>query len=442
MSLATLPLLVSAQKGWSLEECIDFAVKNNIQLRRSELAARVADFDLTKSKADLTPSLFATARHGINKGLDFNYYTSSYEDREVQSGYFGVQGTLELFRGFSRINNISRNKLNLLASLNDVEHQKNVLTLNVVAAYLQVLYSNEMVKLAKEQLGLAELRHEKAKLQLNLGQLSQSEYLEVNAQLANQRRSMVAADNDSKLALLTLAQLLEIEEVDSFTIDITQDVDPSQVSMPKGMGQILDVAYATLPQLKASEYRFQMSRKDFRMAQALRSPSIYLSYDYTTRYSQSARDPYSLTLRPYPEYTYREQITDNTFGRLFLVVDIPIFNRFSAQNQISKAKIRVSDAELEMEQVRKDILRIVQQSYTDALGANENYAQALSSVENYQEVYSMTARRFELGQASAVDLGISRANLTSAQIELLNAKYTYVLRVKILDFYRGLPITL
>ncbi|PKP36786.1 MAG: hypothetical protein CVT98_07050, partial [Bacteroidetes bacterium HGW-Bacteroidetes-15] len=321
------PFLASSQSQWTLEDCIDYAITNNIQVKRAELSAKVADFDLTKSKADVTPSLFAYGRHGMNKGLDFNYYTSRYEDREVMSGYFGLQGTLDLFRGFTRVNNISRSKLNYLAALEDVEYQKNVLVLNVVATYLQVLYAHEMLNLAKEQLTVVELRHNKAKAQLDLGQLSQSEYLEVNAHLANERRIMVAADNDKKMSELSLAQLLEIEDVDSFSINVSKNIDPNDVSMPMSMDQILDAAYSSLPQLKASELRFQLSKKDYRLAQGQRSPSIYLSYDYSTRYSQSARDPFSETLRPYPEYAYNEQVNDNTFGRIFLTIDIPILNR-------------------------------------------------------------------------------------------------------------------
>jgi outer membrane protein len=433
---------VVAQSSWTLEECIDYAIKNNIQIKRSELSARVANYDLTKAMADYTPTLFAFGRHGINKGLDYNYWTSTYEDREFQSGQFGVQGSLDLFKGGARINNVSRSRLNLQASIQDVEHQKNVLVLNIVAAYLQVLYSNELLNLAKEQLELAELRHSKAKSQLELGQLSQSQYLEVNAQLANERRILVSAENDGKMALLSLAQLLEIEEVGKFSINVSREVSIEDVTMSFSLGQILDSAYEELPQLKASEFRYQISRKDYRIAQGLRSPSIYLTYDYTSRYSQSARDPFAFPLRPYPDYTFSEQISDNTFGRIFLAIDIPIFNKFVAQNQISKAKIRVSDAELQHEQVRKDILKTVQQSYLDAVAAKENYSQSASAVENYSEVFNMTSRRFELGQASAVDLGVAKANLIGAQAELLNAKYTYILRVKILDFYKGSPITL
>jgi outer membrane protein len=435
-------LWVNAQSGWTLEECIDYAVKHNIQIKRAELSAKVADYDLTKAKADFTPTLFAFGRHGINKGLGYNFWTSTYEDREFQSGQFGLQGNFDLFKGGAKINGLSRSKLNLQAALEDVEHQKNVLVLNIVAVYLQVLYSNEMLTLAKEQLELAELRHSKAKTQLELGQLSQAQYLEVNAQLANERRILVTTDNDRKMALLSLAQLLELEAVEDFTINISREVKLNDVSMDFSLGQILDSAYETMPQLKASEFRYQLSKKDYRIAQGLRAPSIYLTYDYTSRYSQSATDPFAFLLRPYPNYTYREQISDNAFGGIFLAIDIPIFNKFVAQNQISKAKIRVSDAELQQEQVRKDILKTVQQSYLDAVAAKENYNQLLISVDNYSEVFNMTSRRFDLGQASAVDLGVAKANFIGAQAELLNAKYTYILRVKILDFYKGSPITL
>lgn len=439
LALVTTPLWVDGQTGWTLEECINHAINNNIQIKRSEISAKVADQDLLKSKADVTPTLFAFGRHGINKGLDYNYYDNKYENREFQSGSFGVSGSIDVFRGFSRINTISRNKLNLLAALEDVEHQKNVLVLNIVAGYLQVLYVTELYNMAKEQLQVVELRHNKAKAQLELGQISQADFLEVNAQLTNERRVVVAANNDVRMATLTLAQQLEIEDVNAFTVRMADGVNPENVQMPESMGKILDAAYAELPQMKASELRFQLSKKDFRLAQAIRSPHIFLSYDYTSRYSDVARTPLGVE---YPAYSYRDQISDNRFGRVTLSIDIPILNRFYAQTQVSKAKLAISNAELLIEQTRKDILNTVQQSYADALAAKEAYAYTVSSVDNYQEVYNLTASRFDLGQANAVDVGIAKANLNRAQSELMNAKYTYILRVKILDFYRGMPITL
>lgn len=430
-----------AQKKWTLEECVSYALQNNIQLKRSLYASEMVKSDYTKSYAEIAPTIYAYGSHGISKGLAYNYYQNEYEDKKVESGNFGITSELDIFQGFYKVNSINSNKYAYLASKSDIEKFKNDLTLNIVAGYLQVLYSGEMVDLAKEQVSVAELRMEKAKSQFELGQLSEGGYLDIKAQYALEKKNQTVALNNLIINRLSLAQSLEVDSVENFQIQSDNTIAITKSEILKTQ-DIYSYASEQLPEIKSSQYRLKQSQKSLSMAHSLLSPRFYLSFDYNTRYSQSASDPYSSTLRPYPDYSYSNQISDNRYVSLRLNIQIPIFNKFSTQNAISKAKINVLDKKAALDETQKQVLKSIQQAYADAMAAKEAYDQSLEAVSSLQLVFDYSSQKFDLGMINAVDYGIARSNLIKAKGELIYAKYSYILRLKILDFYRGVPISL
>lgn len=430
-----------AQKKWSLEECINYALQNNIQLKRSFYASDMIKSDYTKSYAEIAPTIYAYGNHGISKGLAYNYYQNKYEDRKVESGSFGITSELDIFQGFYKVNSISSNKYAYLASKSDIEKFKNDLTLNIVAGYLQVLYSSEMADLANEQLSVAELKMEKAKSQFDLGQLSEGSYIDIKAQYTLEKKNQTVASNNLNLNKLSLAQFLEVDSVEKFQIQTDNTIAFTTSEIPKTQ-DIYSYASEQLPEIKSSKYRLKQSEKTLNMAHSMLSPRLFLSFDYNTRYSQNASDPYSSTLRPYPDYSYSNQISDNRYVSLRLNIQIPIFNKFSTQNAISKARINVIDKKAALDETQKQVLKSIQQAYADAMAAKETYVQSFDAVNSLQLVFDYSSQKFDLGMINAVDYGIARTNLIKAKGELIYAKYSYILKLKILDFYRGIPISL
>lgn len=444
-SLVVLVLLsntsVFAQKKWTLEECINQALQNNIQIKRSVYTSEMAKSDYVKSYADITPTVNAYGGHGISKGLGYNYYQSKYEDRKVESGSFGITSELDLFQGFTKISSINSNRYGYLASKADIEKLKNDLVLNVVANYLQVLYTTDMLELAKEQVAVAELKHNKAKSQFELGQLTEGEYLEIKSQYFLEKKNFTIANNNLAISTLTLVQFLELDSTNNFQIEMKKDLIVANPVIPD-CNEIFGVASVNLPEVKSSEYRLMQSKKSLNMARALRSPRVYMSFDYNSRYSQSAIDPFSSTLRPYPDYSYANQISDNTFTSLRLNIQIPIFNKYSTQNQISRAKINVLDRKEALNETKKQVLKSIQQAFADAVAAKDTYDQSNEALNALQQVFELSSQKFDLGMINAVDYWIAKSNLVRAKADLLNSKYSYILKLKILDFYRGVPITL
>lgn len=430
-----------AQKKWTLDECINQTLQNNIQVKRSVYSAEVAKADYVKSYADVTPTLYAYGEHGISRGLGYNYYESKYEDRKVESGNFGLTAEVDIFHGFNKISSINSSKYSYLASKSDIEKLKNDLVLNVVAGYLQVLYTGEMVGLADEQLKVADLKLQKAKSQLDLGQLSEGGFLEIQAQYAQEKKNLTVANNNLVLSRLSLAQFLELDSVESFQIEMNNELQIQNSTIPTSQ-EVYGVASTSLPEIKSSEYRFKQSKKGLNAARALLSPRVYLSFDLNSRYSQSARDPYSTEDRYYPSYSYSNQISDNKYTSIRIGIQIPILNRFTTQNQISHAKLNMLDRKEALNETKKQVQKTIQQAYTDALAARDTYEQTNETVSSLQQVFDYSSQKFDLGMINAVDYGIAKSNLIRAKAELINAKYTYLLKLKILDFYRGVPITL
>lgn len=444
-SLTVLAILsvtsLFAQKKWTLEECINYTLQNNIQIKRSIYTSEIAKVDYIKSYADITPTLYAYGSHGISKGLSYNYYQNRYESSKFEDGNFGITSQLDLFQGLNKLSTINSNKYGYLASKSDIEKLKNDLVLNVVGGYLQVLYTTEMLGLANEQLGVAELKLSKAKSQFDLGQLSEGGYLEIKAQYAQEKKNQTVANNNIVISKLTLVQFLELDSIENFQIEMKNDLIVTSPSIPNPQ-EIYGVASENLPEIKSSEFRLKQSEKGVSIARSLRSPKLYLSFDINSRYSQIASDPFSAVLRPYPNYSYSQQINDNTFSSVRLNIQIPILNKFTAQSQISRAKINVLDRKEALNETKKQVLKSIQQAYTDALAAKDTYDQSAESVNALQQVFDLSSQKFDLGMIDAVEYWIAKSNLVKAKADLINAKYSYILKLKILDFYRGVPIGL
>ncbi|MDX9845719.1 MAG: TolC family protein [Tenuifilaceae bacterium] len=428
-----------AQKGWNLEECIDFALQNNIQLKRSQLQEEIAQQNLTQSTFELGPNLGASFTHQYNNGSIFNQYTGRFERLENQGGRLGISSSITVFNGFYGINNRARLKYQLLSRKEDTEILKDNITLNVVVGFLQILMDSESLRLATEQLKLANDLVSKAESQLNLGTISQGDYLNLQSQMLNQQAQVINTQNKLTNSTLDLAQLLEVENPSEFVIEVTPLVIPDfpEKMEPK---QFFDQIAGLRPEVKKAEFNIKSSQKSVKMAYSQLSPRLTLGYSFGSGYDQTARSPEDGI--EYPDYTYLQQIKDYNQHFVELRLNVPIFQKLSASTQISQSKIQLLDAKYAKEETEKGLYKSIVNAHAEALGAWNNFLAYNESVKSYKELYDQTSNRFKLGMINAQELGIAQNNLIKAEGDLLYAKYAYVLRMKILDFYRGVPIAL
>ncbi len=436
------PLLGNSQKVWTLEECINHALQNNIQLKRSELQIESSQKDLTQSTFEMAPNLSGFFNHQYINGTTFNQYTLRFESIQNQGGSLGLVSELTVFDGLYNLNNRSRLKYQLQSRKEDAEILKNSITLNVTAGFLQVMLDGENVKFVKAQFELSNEQMKKADAEMALGRISQSDYLALRTQNINQKALLTSAENRLKYSTIELAQLLELDSPEEFRIEITPiQMDDSPVSI--SFNQLLEQIMPNRPEYRKAGYDIKAAQKGLNMGYGLLSPRFTVGYQLGSGYDQSAWfiTPDSVFIQ-YPSYTYQDQIRDYVQHRVYFRVSIPIFQRLSNYTSISKAKIQVLDAKYQMEQVEKQVYSDVQRAHAEANASWDNYVAFKESVESFRELYNQTSQRFNLGLVSAIDVGLAQNNLVKAEGELLHAKYTYILRVKILDFYRGTPITL
>ncbi len=431
-----------AQKKWTLEECISYALQNNIQIKRRVLQSERLEKDNIQAIANITPTINAFANYNYIDGFDFNQYTAKFEKFAVKSGSAGINGQIDIFQGLRNFNNIGRAKFDLLAAIEGVEELKKNMSINITTQYLQVLFAQENYNLAINRVETSKSQLERVKSQYELGNVASTEFLQIQAQAINEKAQLTAANNSLDAAYLDLAQMLELDTLDGFKIN-TDNIILTNDTISMSLNQYYDFAHSTMPSVKIAEYRLKSARKRYSMAIGSISPTLILSYQIGTSFSESAiiTDAGGNQIA-YPQYSFRSQAKDNIQKFVGLQLNIPIFNRLTGYTQISRAKIDVLDAKFELQESDKILLKSIQQAYAAVKAEYDRYESLKEAESSFKEVYEVSKEKFNLGMVNAIDYGIARDNLIRSQGELLHAKYSYLLRLKILDFYRGVPITL
>jgi outer membrane protein len=430
-----------AQKKWTLEECISYALQNNIQIKREALQSQKYKKDNIQSYANLAPSIDVQATHSYVDGNSFNQYTAKFEKYAIQSGTVGIGGQMDLFQGLRNFNNIGKTKYDLLASLQGVEELKRNISINVAAKYLEVLYAQENYDLAISRVETSQSQLERVKAQYELGSVANTDFLQIQAQAINEKAQLTVANNSLNAVYLDLAQMLELDSVDGFRINTDNIIISDTVSISQN--QYYDFAHNSMPSVKIADYRYKSARKSYSMAIGSIAPSLTLMYQLGTNYSQGALILDELGNKiSYPQYSYKSQAKDNIQKYIALQLTIPIFRKLSGYANISKARINVLDAKFAIQESDKNLLKSVQQAYAAAKAEFARYESMKEAEASFKEVYEASKEKFNLGMINAVDYSIARDNHIKAQGDLLGAKYSYLLKLKILDFYRGIPITL
>jgi len=419
-----------AQKKWTLEECISYALQNNIQIKREVLQSRKFKKDRTQAYFEFSPTLSGDLYHQITVGSSFSTASGKFENN-IQYGNVAVGGSMNLFQGFYNWNNLAKTKYDLLASLEGVEELKRNTTINVTAKYLDVLYAKESYELSKERIITAKKQKESAEKQFELGRISNNDLLQVKAQSINENVMHVNSRNSLELTMLDLAQMLELDTINGFDISVDPIVIPTDsLSIKDDVDSYYKEALTIMPSIKKAKYQIKSADKYYKMAVGSAFPSLTLSYQLSSYYLSSI------------ESSYATQVNDNIHKYLTFELIVPIFGRLQNYTKISKAKIDKLDAQYSLDQTEKTLLKNVQQAYADSRAEYYRYLSMVESEASYREVFEINKEKFDLGMISAVDYGIARNNYIKAQGDLLHAKYSYILKFKILDFYRGIPITL
>lgn len=460
--LISVPFFSAAQKVWTLRECVDHALKNNIQIKQAELNTDLADVTRDQSLFTMFPSLNAGASHSYYFGRSVDPTTYQFTTNEIRSSNFSFTSSLTIFEGFQLQNSLKQSKLNYLSSKFDLEKIRNDISLNVVTFYLQVLYNHDLLNQAKEQVDASKVQRDRLKEMENVGAASRGNFLDMEAQFATDELRLVNAQSQYDAAVLSLAQLLELTTVTGFSVDTLSFPVPVVDYSQLNVSSIYETALTTQPDIKSSEYKVESAGKGLSIARGATYPRLSLSGSISSAYSSSGLTPvfpwetfsypsgytsssdtvYSFGSIPvYKQTPFNDQLDENISKSVGFNLVIPLFNGLQTRSGIRRAKIYLQQAQLNNESVRKSLFKSVQQAVNDVASANNRFSAAQKSADALSESYNFNKQKFDLGMLNSFDFLISKNNFNKSQADLLQAKYDLIFKIKILDFYMGKPLT-
>jgi outer membrane protein len=433
---------VKAQKFWSLEECISYALENNLQIKRQELNVEYSKNTHNQSYFSTLPNVNGQINYGRNDGrtIDNSLLIPRWVNEKYWEGTVGLQSSVTLFGGFQVINNIMKTKYDFLKSQSDLDKSRNDISLQLALAYLQVLFTQELVDVAKSKLDVTSLQAERTRKMMEVGNVAQGEYLQIKAQESNDKTSLINSKNNMEMAYLDLTQLLDLDSVAGFDIVVPSSIEVGLLAPLAPIQEIYAVALASMPQIKSAQYALKSSEKELSMAWGQVSPSVTMTGSLSSRYSQTALD-YSID-PPSGDYPFKSQLSDNYNKNLGFGLSIPIFNKLQVKNSISNAKLQLNDYQYQLDLAKMALYKEVQQAHADATAAREKFYSNVEAVKFNEEAFKYTSQKLEVGLVNSVDYNVSQNNLISAKSNMLQAKYEYIFKLKILDLYMNKPITL
>lgn len=425
---------LQAQDTWSLRRCIDHAIEHNIGIRQSANTAQQNAVAVNTAKWARLPNLNGSAGQSWNWGRtqtaikDENTgdYSTVYVNTHSHGTNLSLHTSIPLFTGLELPNQHALAKLNLKAALADLENAKEDIAIQVATAYLQTLFGKELHQIALQQVQLSQEQYERLMGLEAVGKASPAEVAEAKARVAQDEMNAVQADNTYRLALLDLSQLIELDSPEGFVIEApVTDFELQPLTPPDAIYQS---ALLNKSSIQAAQYRLEGSKHNIRIAQSAYYPQLSLSGSLGTNY-------YSTINR-----SFSQQMNDNFNKYIGFSLNVPLFNRLSTRNRVRTARLQHEQTALQLNSAKKALYKEIQQAWYNATAAESQYASSHTAAIASQEAFRLMSKKYENGQAAAVAYNEAKLNLLKAQNDELRAKYEYLIRSKILNFYKGVAI--
>ena len=462
-----------AKATWSLEDCIRYATDNNISVKQADLYRRISKNTYLQSKLNLLPTITANAGYNFNYGNSINPTTYTYTQQNSQSFSPTLQGNLNLFTGFQQLNNIKKDKYDLMAYSFDYSATVNNTVLTVTNLFLQVVVNKELVKVAQKQAGLSQSQLDVQKSRIRAGVMAEASVYDFDAQLARDQATLISQQNAETISNITLKIALQLPDNAPFDI-IIPDVNIGSVMAFTNLDphEIYRYALTTQPVIQAAEARATSARYSVRAAKGAVSPTIYMSAFSHDNWFNLATQPTNITYslaaasaskpifsdlssaptivgydRLQISYTnkpisFSDQFKNNLANGFSFNMNIPIFTGWQKMTTIANSKLQYKIQQLNVETAKNNLMKDIYQSYANAKGNAESYSANLKALDAQQKAFETTTKKFNAGLATSFDLELSKSNLAKSESNTIQAKYNYIFSVKVLDFYQGKPINL
>ena len=464
---------------WTLQGAVDYALANNLTVRQSRLSAQVLDATLLQSRAALLPSANLNGTQAWNYGTNINPLTNVFQSQTTRTNNFSANAQVTLFSGFQLRNTIKRNVLDYEAALGDIEKARNDLSLNVASAFLQTLLAQELVRTNQVRVNSTQQQVDRTQILLKAGSVAESNLLDIQSQLATDQLNVITAQNQETLARLQLAQYMNLDEAATETLQITTPPlpDPDEMALADASpASVYETAQTRQPEIRAADLRVQSAMRSEEVARGAYYPRLFFGANIFTGYSSvytrpiitgdsvtipipvfqidptnplgtpPIPTPYALlstqAVRAQESSGFTSQLKNNLGRSLQFSLQIPILNGLQVRTNVQRSQIAVQQATVRAEQTRLVLRQTIQQAYADALAAQRQYLASKRQVEALTLTYRNSEIRFNNGLLNGTEFNIAKNNLTAAESNMIQAKYSFIFRRKVLDFYQGKPIEL
>ncbi|MRH99434.1 TolC family protein [Kriegella sp. EG-1] len=419
----------SSSKIWSLEDCIEYAIENNITVKDAELDTNISEVGYNAAKSAKLPNLFGSASQNFSSGTSIDPITSDYVSDQINSTNLGINSSVTLFQGNQLSNQVKQNKLMIEQNSLLAEEAKNNIVISILESYLQTLFSKEGITIAENNLDASEKEVLRAKSRLDAGTIALSDYTEAQSQAATNKYNVIAAKNDYELNIINLKQLLELSPLEDLQIE-TVDENQDLIHLELNKELIYTNALAFLPEVEASNTNILINEKELEIAKGGYLPTLSLTGSLGSGYTSIS------------DNTFTDQLDVNFNQRLGLSLNIPIFNRNQTKSAVQTATFNIEKAEIQKQTIEKEVIKKVETAYQNALSSQEQLVAAEVSQEAAEQSYNLAQKKYELGDLSTTDLVISQNTYTNAQQNYLQSKYLNILYHQLLQFYQGNEIKL
>jgi outer membrane protein len=426
-------VLAQAQnKKWTLKECVVYALENNISVKQSELDIETAEINKKDAFGNFLPSLNASAGYTWSIGLNQDPVTFNAVNSTTRNFNGGVGSSVDIYGGLRNVNQLRRSNLQILSSQYQLDNMKDNISLNVANAFVQILFNKEQLKVALAQQEVTKQDIERTSELVEAGSLPRGDLYEIQATLASQEQLVVNAENAILLSKIGLAQLLLLKDYENFDIvDNELEIPPTNI-LNETPQSIFSKAKESRYDIKIAENNSEIAEYDLKIAKAGLQPSLSASYSFSSNY---------FTSELFDTPNFENQMSDNKSHNISLSLNIPIFNGFSARNNISRSRVNVERTKFQLEQASLDLETTVYQSFNDAKGALKAYEAASKTLVARQEAFNYSQERYNVGLLNSFDFNQSKNGLEAAQSEVIRTKYDYIFKLKVLEFYFGIPVT-
>lgn len=459
-------ITIQAQsKKWTLEECVTYAIQNNISIKQSELDSKMALIDKKSAVGRFLPSLNASASHSWNIGLNQDITTGLLQNKTTQFTSAGANVGIDIYRGLQNQNTLRKANLSIVAAKYQLVKMQEDVALNVANAFLQVLFNKENLKVQKEQLRINEKQYVRSEELVKVGSIPRGDLLDVKATLALNNQNVITAENSLLISKLSLSHLLQLKDFENFDVVDDTDVKDANNIMAQTPSAIYEKAFEGRTELKIARTNLEIAEKNVAIAKGAFQPTLQGFYSFNSRVAYSDRvtgvipnasNPTSIVgfvegtnqnvLSP--NFTrvlgnpapFFDQFNTNKGQSFGMQLSVPIFNGFSARNNVERSKVSLEQSKIAVEQQNLDLQRNVYTAFADAKGALNAYESSVAALEARQGAYNYATEKYSVGLMNSFDFNQSQTLLTNAQSEVLRTKYDYIFKIKILEFYFGIPL--